>query len=142
MIIIYEVTAALTEDGFLGTMITDDPDTDDLKTYPVGGATMVTVGTGGTGEVDEDDLATDSTTAGSNESLMLESMIGYHDNTDNIIVKLDKFGVPGSIDTSDVRISLTGGAADSGFPSDIEVDGTTVTLVGPVVDGQRRRCWF
>ena len=58
-----------------------------------------------------------------------------HDNTEDIFVKLDKFGVPSSIDTRDVRISLTGGEAGSGFPSDVEVDGTTVTLVGPVVDG-------
>ena len=86
---------------------------------------------GGNGEPN---LATDSTTPGKNESLVLKSTIA-HDNTEDIIVKLDKFGVPSSIDTSDVRISLTGGSADSGFPSDIEVDGTTVTLVGPVVDG-------
>ena len=86
---------------------------------------------GGTDEVNE---ATDSTTPGSNQSLVLKSTI-EHDNTEDIIVKLGKFGVPSSIDTRDVRISLTGGAADSGFPSDVEVDGTTVTLVGPVVDG-------
>ena len=103
----------------------------------IGGATSVndpatTNGNGGgTDEVNE---ATDSTTPGSNQSLVLKSTI-EHDNTEDIIVKLAKFGVPSSIDTRDVRISLTGGAADSGFPSDIEVDGTTVTLVGPVVDG-------
>ena len=58
-----------------------------------------------------------------------------NDNTENIIVKLNKFGVPSSIDTGDVRISITGGTTDNnGFPSDIEVDGTTVTLVLPVVD--------
>ena len=79
------------------------------------------------------DKATDNTTPGSNQSLVLESTID-HDNTDNIIVKLSSFGVPSSIDTDDVRISLTGGAAASGFPSDVEVDGTTVTLVGPVVN--------
>ena len=104
----------------------------------IGGETSVNVPAATTGEngggTDEVNLATDSTTPGSNQSLVLKSTI-EHVNTDNIIVKLDKFGVPGSIDTRDVRISLTGGAAGSGFPSDIEVDGTTVTLVGPVVDG-------
>ena len=113
----------------------------DISVDACGAASTVTVaaatngGNGdGNGEDGESNLATDSTTPGKNESLVLKSTID-HDNTEDIIVKLDKFGVLSSIDTSDVRISLTGGAADSGFPSDIEVDGTTVTLVGPVVDG-------
>ena len=137
----YTVTAPDAEGtyDFSGTFTYGSPST----TVDVGGDTTVTVAApptnGGNGDgngsgTDEVNEATDSTTPGSNQSLVLKSTI-EHDNTEDIIVKLDKFGVPSSIDTSDVRISLTGGTADSGFPSDIEVDGTTVTLVGPVVDG-------
>ena len=132
----YKVTAPPEAGGpfdFTGNFVNYDGQSVDILDVS-GGVSMVTVAAGATGGNGEYNLATDSTTPGSNESLVLKSTIDLN-NTDNIIVKLGTFGVPGSIDTSDVRISLTGAAAGSGFPSDIEVDGTTVTLVGPVVDG-------
>ena len=130
----YTVSASMTEGDhtFNGVYIVAEDSED------IGGDSIVTVAApptngGNGGGTDEVNVATGSTTPGSNQSLVLKSTI-EHDNTEDIIVKLGKFGVPSSIDTRDVRISLTGGAADSGFPSDIEVDGTTVTLVGPVVN--------
>ena len=126
------------------------PDTDGSGTFSgtfsalgvsgvkIGGPTTVTVGTVATGgddeynpDTDADSRATDSTTPGSNQSLEVESAIA-HTVGDNIIVKLSSFGVPGNIDAGDVRIKLT--QFESGFASDIEVDGTTVALLGPVVD--------
>ena len=80
------------------------------------------------------DLATDKTSPGSSQSLTVESAID-HAVADNIIVKLEDFGVPSSIDADDVRVTIEGATPDSGSPSDIEIDGTTVTLMGPIVDG-------
>ena len=79
---------------------------------------------------------TDKTTPGSSQSLDVEFSANNGEN-DNIIVKLAKFGVPSSIDADDVTVNLEGAAAagDSrGNPSDVEVDGTTITLVGPILD--------
>ena len=72
-------------------------------------------------------IATVKTEPGSNQSLKLEGDVVYGP-TDNIFVNLKKFGVPSSIDPSHVLVTRDGGTAN---PSDVEVDGTTVTLVAP-----------
>ena len=72
-------------------------------------------------------IATVKTEPGSNQSLKLEGVVVYGP-TDNIFVNLKKFGVPSSIDPSHVLVTRDGGTAN---PSDVEVDGTKVTLVAP-----------
>ena len=78
-----------------------------------------------------DDLATDETSPGSNPSLTVTPGEAASDRTDDIIVKLKDFGVPSSIDNEDVRVVFATGTDSTGNPSDIEVNGTTLTLVAP-----------
>ena len=81
-------------------------------------------GNGDAGEVNE---ATDKTEPGSNQSLKVQGDVVYGP-TDNIFVNLKDFGVPSSIDPSHVLVTR---GMDSASPSDVEVDGTKVTLVAP-----------
>ena len=130
-IVTYDVTAPM-ETGdytFVGSLRTG-PGADGLS--DVGGATTVTVGTatnGGTDTtdgMDEVNVATAKTTPGSNQSLRVRGMVLYGP-TDNITVNLKDFGVPSSIDPAHVLVTQ-GGSAN---PTDVEVDGTKVTLIAP-----------
>ena len=69
--------------------------------------------------------ATTSTVPGSNQRLELRAMIDV-DLRDAITVKLEKFGVPSSIDADDVEITDADNV--TGNPSSVSVSGTTVTL--------------
>ena len=69
----------------------------------------------------------DSDEPGSDQSLTVRGYLDYRD-TDNITVKMEDFGVPSSIDADNVVVSVGGMSAN---PSDVEVSGTTVTLVAP-----------
>ena len=71
--------------------------------------------------------ATSSNEPGSGQSLMVKGFVNYTD-ADNITVNLNKFGVPSSIDDDQVVVS---DGTNSANPSDIEIDGTKVTLVAP-----------
>ena len=69
----------------------------------------------------------DSTVPGSDQSLTVRGYLDYND-TDNITVKLEDFGIPSSIDNDNVVVSVGGDRAN---PSDVEISGTTITLVAP-----------
>ena len=97
----------------------------DMGAVAIVGVSMVTVAADATGG--DDDLATVKTEPGSNQSLKVKGKVVYGE-TDNIIVNLKDFGVPSSIDPSHVLVTRDGVNAT---PSDVEVDGTKVTLVGP-----------
>ncbi len=71
--------------------------------------------------------ATSSTEPGSNQSLKVRGMVEYA-SSDNITVNLNKFGVPSSINVDHVSVHV--GTMDAN-PSDVEIDGTKVTLVAP-----------
>ena len=71
--------------------------------------------------------ATDATEPGSNQSLRVRGRVVYA-SSDNITVNLEKFTVPGSIDVDNVSLNVNGMDAD---PSDVETNGTKVTLVAP-----------
>ena len=124
----YTVTATNVEDtyDFSGTFTFGSPPT----TVDVGGDTTVTVAadaTGGNGGgTDEVNVATTKTTPGSNQSLRVRGMVLYG-ATDNITVNLKDFGVPSSIDPAHVVVTQVGSAN----PTDVEVDGTKVTLIAP-----------
>ena len=121
----YVVTAS-SADGthdFSGTF-TDGSQT----TVDVGGVAMVTVGTDPTDGTDEVNKATDSTEPGSNQSLRVRGMVGYA-TSDDITVNLASFGVPSSINVDHVTVSI-GDDMDAN-PTDVEIDGTKVTLVAP-----------
>ena len=64
---------------------------------------------------------------------MLRRAESPFERDENIAVKLGKFGVPSSIDTDDISVAFTGDNAATGNPSDVEIDGTTVTLVAPFI---------
>ena len=82
---------------------------------------------GGNGDgTDEVNVATTRTTPGSNQSLKVRGMVLYG-ATDSITVNLKDFGVPSSIDPAHVLVTQ-GGSAN---PTDVEVDGTKVTLIAP-----------
>ena len=83
--------------------------------------------------------ATSRATPGSNQSLSLEADVDFT-STDSITVNLKDFGVPSSIAPAQISMDVVG--ADTGSttgtganPSDVEVDGTKVTLVGPYETG-------
>ena len=121
----YDVTAPMTPDDYVfsGVLRAGDPP----GSYPVGDTT-VTVGTGATnGNGETEYKATSETEPGSNQSLMVQGYVDYSD-VDNITVDLDKFGVPSSIDTDHVVVSV---GVNSANPSDVEIDGKKVTLVAP-----------
>ena len=108
----------------------------------IGGDTTVTVaapttnggngdgnGDNGDGNGDGDDnLATVKTEPGSIQSLKVQGDVVYG-TTDNIFVNLKDFGVPSSIDPSHVLVTRDG--VGNANPSDVEVDGSKVTLVAP-----------
>ena len=71
--------------------------------------------------------ATAATEPGSNQSLRVRGRVEYADS-DNITVNLAKFGVPSSIDADQVNVNVNG---DDANPTDVEIDGTKVTLVAP-----------
>ena len=112
----------------------------------IGGATTVTVGTGATGGTQTTDgmdevlpTATDKTTPGSNQSLTLEADVDFT-STDSITVNLEDFGVPSSIAPAQISINVDGDDPETtegtgANPSDVEVDGTKVTLIGPYETG-------
>ena len=84
-------------------------------------------------------MATTKTTPGSNQSLTLEADVDFT-STDSITVNLEDFGVPSSIAPAQISMDVVGGDAESttgtgANPSDVEVDGTKVTLVGPYETG-------
>ena len=81
---------------------------------------------GENGDGTDEDLATTKTTPGSNQSLRVRGMVLYGP-TDNITVNLEDFGVPSSIDPAHVLVTQ-GGSAN---PTDVEIDGTKVTLIAP-----------
>ena len=70
---------------------------------------------------------TGSTEPRSDQSLTVRGFVDYSD-ADNITVNLNKFGVPSSIADNQVVVSVGDNSAN---PSDIEIDGTKVTLVAP-----------
>ena len=83
--------------------------------------------------------ATTKTTPGSNQSLMLEADVDFT-STDSITVNLKDFGVPSSIAPAQISINVDGDDPETtpgtgANPSDVEVDGTKVTLVGPYETG-------
>ena len=99
-------------------------------TVNITGDSMVTVeaaATNGDDGAGDTYSATSKTEPGSNQSLKVRGIVEYT-TTDNIVVNLKKFGVPSSIDPSHVLVTRDGGSAN---PSDVEVDGTKVTLVAP-----------
>ena len=114
----------------------------------IGGASMVdvvaptTTGGNGDGNGDGTDVvnpATAKTTPGSNQSLMLEADVDFT-STDSITVNLKDFGVPSSIAPAQISMDVVGAATGSitgtgANPSDVEVEGTKVTLVGPYETG-------
>ena len=102
---------------------------------------MVTVAADATGTTDPtvQPKATTKTTPGSNQSLTLEADVDFT-STDSITVNLEDFGVPSSIAPAQISMDVVGGDAESttgtgANPSDVEVDGTKVTLVGPYETG-------
>ena len=126
--------------------ISDDPTVATAKT--VAGANMVNVTPVGNGTATitvtaEDELGgmdtatfkvavtestvVSSTVPGSDQSLTVRGYLDYND-TDSITVKMEDFGVPNSIDTDNVVVSVGG---DDANPSDVEISDTTVTLVAP-----------
>ena len=72
-------------------------------------------------------LATSKDTPGSNQSLEVTGEVVYTD-TDNIVVDFKDFGGLSDIETNQVVVN---NGANSANPSDIEVDGSKVTLVAP-----------
>ena len=113
----------------------------DGSSVPIGGMSMVTVAEDDTGTTDPTGQrkATTRTTPGSNQSLSLEADVDFT-STDSITVNLKDFGVPSSILPAQISMDVVG--ADTGSttgtganPSDVEVDGTKVTLVGPYETG-------
>ena len=107
----------------------------------IGGPSMVTVAVDDSGTTDPtgQPKATTRTTPGSNQSLTLEADVDFT-STDSITVNLKDFGVPSSISPAQISMDVVG--ADTGSttgtganPSDVEVDGTKVTLVGPYETG-------
>ena len=97
------------------------------ETADIGGDLEVTVAEVVTPVEPPTNTATSSTVPGSNQSLTVQGYVDYSD-ADNITVNLDKFGVPSSIDTDHVVVSVGGNSAN---PSDVEIDGKKVTLVAP-----------
>ena len=110
----------------------------------IGGDDMITVtaattGVNGDGTDVVQPKATTKTTPGSNQSLTLEADVDFT-STDSITVNLEDFGVPSSIAPAQISMDVVGGDAESttgtgANPSDVEVDGTKVTLVGPYETG-------
>ena len=149
----YTVTASGTEGSYtfdgefvIGVAGTEVP-------VNIGGASMVTVaapttngGNGdenGGGNGDGTDVvqptATTKTTPGSNQSLTLEADVDFT-STDSITVNLKDFGVPSSIAPAQISINVDGDDPETtegtgANPSDVEVDGTKVTLIGPYETG-------
>ncbi len=78
-----------------------------------------------------------SETPGDAVSVTLGTLTGVNISPDGaIIVKLPGFQVPSSIDTDEVSVTGTGViAGDTANPSDIDVNGSTVTLTMGTVDG-------
>ena len=102
----------------------------DATTITVAAATTNGGNGGGTDPngTDEGNLATDSTEPGSNQSLTVRGMVSYATSED-ITVNLASFGVPSSINVDHVTVSI-GDDMDAN-PTDVEIDGTKVTLVAP-----------
>ena len=135
----YKVTAPSSAGGphgFSGRFVNFDGESE-----AVGGMSMVTVAEDDTGTTDPtvQPKATTRTTPGSNQSLSLEANVDFT-STDSITVNLKDFGVPSSIAPAQISMDVVG--ADTGSttgtganPSDVEVDGTKVTLVGPYETG-------
>ena len=137
--VVYRVTAP-SEAGdsftFTGNFVNFDGESVDI-----GGLPMVTVAADDTGTTDPtvQPKATTKTTPGSNQSLMLEADVDFT-STDSITVNLKDFGVPSSISPAQISMDVEGAATGSttgtgANPSDVEVDGTKVTLVGPFDTG-------
>ena len=135
----YKVTAPSSAGGphgFSGNFVNFDGESE-----AVGGMSMVTVAEDDTGTTDPtvQPKATTRTTPGSNQSLSLEADVDFT-STDSITVNLKDFGVPSSIAPAQISIDVGEGDAESttgtgANPSDVEVDGTKVTLVGPYETG-------
>ena len=70
---------------------------------------------------------TSSNEPGSGQSLKVRGFVDYSD-ADDITVNLNKFGVPSSIDADQILVSVGDFSAN---PSDVEIDGSEVTLVAP-----------
>ena len=70
---------------------------------------------------------TSSNEAASGQSLKVRGYVDYSD-ADDITVNLNKFGVPSSIDADQIVVEVGDYSAN---PSDVEIDGSKVTLVAP-----------
>ena len=126
----YTVTAPDTEGSydFSGTFTFGQPS----STVTVGGDSMVTVAADATtGETDDGKVELSTDKAGADVTIIVNAMAGdpIRGGTD-IEVSLEDFGIPSSIDDSDVI--LDGGRNSYyGNPEDVSVSGDTITITLP-----------